>query len=432
MRLSTSMLHELSMVGVHRQQSEQVDLQEKIASGRKVLKPSDDPIASAAANSVEQGKSRNAQFKTNAENAQAALGLEEQALADATRTLQDLRTLTIQAGNAALQNADRVSIAAEMQGLYDELLGIANRTDGKGTYLFSGYQGASQPFTQSAPGVVNYAGDEGRRLVQIGAERRVAVGDSGAEIFQRIREGNGTFVATAATANTGTAVAGPGTVRDPQAWTNAANSRDYSLRFHVDNATPPVTTYDIVDNVNNVSMLTGVAPAAGPHARTYVTGAAISRSRQAGDPSVAAWDSGAEIEITGAPASGDTITVAQSQNQDMFTSVNELITTLRTGISSASSRAAFQNQMNRSGANLDRALDQVLTAQSSVGSRLKEVESVQLRAEELNVRYEEDLSRLQDLDYAKALSDLARKQMSLEAAQKSYVAITRLRLFDFL
>ena len=433
MRLSTSMLHELGLNGLQRQQNEQVRLQEQVAAGRRVMKPSDDPVASAAAVNLDHAQSLNTQYGTNSVNAQAALSLEEQALADATRVLQDVKTLVIQAGNAALQNSDRQSIAAELQGRYDELLGIANRDDGNGSYLFSGYQGTTKPFSQIAPGVVSYDGDEGQRLIQVGPQRRIAIGDSGADIFQRVRAGNGTFVASPGSANTGTAVIGAGTVRDPQAWQNAANSRDYSVAFFVDNATPPVTTYDIIDNVNNVSMLTGAAPAAGPHARTYTPGAPVVFQRQAGDPSVAPWNAGVEIDVTGTPANGDTLDLAQAPNQDVFATIHQLITSLNTGIApSAVSRAAFQNRLNQSGTSIDRALDQVLTARSSTGSRLQELDSVKSSSADLNLHYEAELSRLRDLDYAEALSDLARKQTGLEAAQKSYLAISRLNLFDFL
>jgi flagellar hook-associated protein 3 FlgL len=427
------MLHEFAMAGVIKQQSLQLELQEQIASGRRVQKPSDDPVAAAAAVNLEQAKALNSQYGTNAANAESALALEEQALGDASRILQDVKTLSIQAGNAALQNNDRASLAGQIRGLYDELLGVSNRTDGNGSFLFSGYQGTTQPFSESAPGVVSYAGDEGRRLMQIGAQRRIAIGDSGAEVFQRVREGNGTFVTTAAGANTGTAVVGATTVRDGQAWANAANSRDYTVTFHIDAAAPPVTTYDIIDNVANLSMLTGLAPAAGPHARTYQSGAQISLARVASDPSAAAWNAGIEFGVTGAPASGDTLAIARSQNQDVFATIHELITTLEGGIAaSPPSRAVFQNNLNRSGASVDRALDHMLTARSSVGSRMQELDSVRSTTSALDVNYEADLSRIQDLDHVKALSDLTRRQMGLEAAQKSYIAITRMSIFDFL
>jgi len=433
MRLSTSMLHELGMTGLHRQQSEQLRLQEQIASGRRVNKPSDDPIASAAMVNIDHARSLNSQYGANAATALSSLTLEEQALGDATRVLQDVKTVTVKAGNAVLTNTDRASLATELQGLYDELLGIANRTDADGSYLFSGFQGTTQPFTQTAPGVVAFAGDEGQRLLQVGAQRRIAIGDSGAEIFQRVREGNGYFVASAAAANTGTAVVGEGTVRDPQAWLGAAHSGNYTVTFFVDNASPPVTTYDVIDDTSNVSMLTGLPPAAGPHARTYQDGAPIVLQREAGDPSAAAWNAGVDFRLSGAPASGDTLEVDRAQNRDVFATIHSLMATLTSPIApNASSRAAFQNRLNLSNASIDRALDQVLTARSATGSRLQELESVRSSSSDLNIHYEADLSRLRDLDYAQALSDLTRKQTGLEAAQKSYIAITRLSLFDLI
>jgi flagellar hook-associated protein 3 FlgL len=432
MRISTNMMFDIGMAGLQRQQTQQLELQEKIAAGTRILKPSDDPAAAASVLALDHAKGVNAQYGTNADNAKTSLSLEEVALADAARALQDIKTLAIQAGNPVLTNDDRASIAVEMRGLYSELLGISNRTDVNNEYLFSGFQGATQPFSESSPGVVAYAGDEGRRLVQIGPQRRIAVGDSGSEIFQRIRAGNGTFVVEPG-ANTGTGVAGSGTVRDAQAWTNAANSRDYSIRFHVDGAQPPVTTYDIVNDATNVSMLTGVAPVAGPHARTYQAGALIDLRRLPADPIVTPWDTGVHVDITGAPATGDRFDIDRSPAQDVFATVHELIDNLNADIApNPASRASYQNRLNAAAASVDRGLDNMITAQASVGIRLRELEQVQETTADIALHYDEDRSRLIDLDYAQALSEVAHRQFTLEAAQRSYVAVTRLTLFDFL
>jgi flagellar hook-associated protein 3 FlgL len=427
------MLYDIGIADIQRQISEQLQLQQKISAGRRVMKPSDDPIAAAAAIGIDQAKGLNMQYAANAAAANTALTLEEQALGDATRVLQDVKILALNAGSPVLKNEDRMSLAAQARGLYEELLGIANRTDGEGQYLFSGYRGSTKPFSESSPGVVSYAGDEGQRLLQIAPQRRIAAGDNGAEVFQRIRAGNGTFTATAGTLNSGTAVTTAGSVKDANAWANAGNSRDYTVIFDVSATTPAVTTYDIIDNATNLSMLTGLAPAAGPHARTYVPGTAISFRREAGDPDLTAWDAGVEIEITGAPATGDTFTVERSAMQDVFATIHQLIDTLNTGISLIpSSRAVYQNKLNATGASLDRALDQILTTRASTGSRMVEIETLKQTTEALVMRQEEERSRLVDLDFAQALSDVTRKQIALEAAHKSFLAITSLRLFDLL
>lgn len=434
MRISTGMLYEAGLAGIQQRQQQGLGLQQQIASGRRMLTPSDDPIAAATALDVSQAQSLNRQYGVNADSARAALTLEEQALADVTRLLQDVKVLAVNAGNPTLNNDNRASLAAEVEGRYRELLGIANRTDGSGRYLFSGYQGATQPFSESSPGVVAYLGDQGRREIQIGAARMIAVSDPGSDVFNRIRNGNGAFVTTAGS-NAGTGVVSPGNVIDSVKWGNPANSRDLTVRFHVNNAaTPPVTTYDIVDNASNLSLLTGAAPAAGPYLRTYVPGAAISLSTTSPpDTTAMPFDYGAELSIEGAPASGDTFAVQASTGRDVFATVGDLLTVLQAGVnSSGASYAAYQNRLNGIMSNLDHALDNVLRVRASAGARLNEVDAAQGVSEDLGLHYSTRLSQLQDLDYAKALSELNLQQFYLEAAQKSFLRVTELGLFDYL
>lgn len=435
MRISTNTLYETGIAGILERQQMQLKLQQQLASGRRILTPADDPIAAASALEVTQAKGINEQYQVNIGNARTALLQEEQALGDVTRLLQDVKVLAVNAGNAALRNEDRDSLAAELQGRYEELLGIANRKDGSGQYLFSGYRGGSQPFSETAPGVVAYNGDEGQRLIQIGATRRIAVSDSGSAVFQAIDEGNGTFTTAAGGSNSGAGIISAGVVTDPLAWNAAGNPKDFSIRFHVDpSVTPLATTYDIVDTVNNVSLLTGAAPAAGPHLRTYIAGAAIRLETVAPpDTNGTPFDFGAEVAITGVPATGDTFAVQAASTRDLFATLDDLIAVLRTGQSGVpASAAAYQNGLNTVMTNLDNALDNVLTVRAATGMRLRELDTAENSAADIGLNHETNLSRLQDLDYAQAISKLTQEQIYLEAAQKSFLKITSLRLFDFI
>ena len=148
MRISTNTIYEAGITSVLQQQQANMKLQQQIATGRRVLTPSDDPIAIDA-------------------DLHSGLLNAEQAFGDITRLLQDVKTLAINAGNPVLNNTDRAGLAAELEGRFQELLGIANRTDGNGQYLFSGYKGSTQPFSQTATGSVAYNGDEGQRLIHL-------------------------------------------------------------------------------------------------------------------------------------------------------------------------------------------------------------------------------------------------------------------------
>ncbi len=431
MRISTNMIYELGVASMQQRQQDLVRLQQQIASGRRMLTPSDDPVAATTVLDIKQSQALNDQYQVNGDSAKAQLSLEETALAGATTLLQDVRTLAVYAGNATLSNADRASLAGEIESHYQELLGIANSTDANGQYMFSGYQGATRPFAQAGPGNVTYAGDSGQRKTQISASRAIAINDSGDALFRAIKNGNGTFATAPGSTNAGGGVIDAGTVTDPTQWNTAANARDFTLRFDV---TAGVTTFDIVDNVNNVSLLTGAAPAAGPHLRTYAAGNTISLQTQSPpDTNPAPFAFGATVAVTGAPASGDTFTVKSSTNQDLFSTLQGLVDALRTGMNgTAASTAVYQHALNSSLLNLDNSLDNVLSVRAGVGARLREVDTAQSAGADVNLQYTTALSGLQDLDYAKSISDLNLQQVYLQAAQQSFLKVTSLNLFSLL
>lgn len=434
MRISTSTIFDQGVFSIQRGQAALIRTQEQIAAGRRVLTPADDPVLAARGLEVSQSKAITEQYARNTESATAAIGLEDNALARYTSTLQDIRVLAVNAGNGALTPDDLKSLATELRGRYADLLGIANATDGNGLYLFSGYQGATLPFVESAPGTVTYAGDQGQRLVQIGPSRQIAVSDAGSEVFQAIRTGNRTFETAASSGNTGTGIVSQGAVRDAAAWSAPTNPRNFEVRFFVDGATvPPTTTYDIVDTVNNVSLTTGAAPAAGPYLRTYQPGASIVLARQTPpDTNPAAFDYGIELSITGEPANGDKFTVAPSVNQDIFATVYDLITALETAGPGPTAKTRLTNAINTALNNIDNAIDVSLTVRAAVGARAKEADTARSAAADLSQQYSTTLSQLQDLDYAKAISDLTFQQVSLEAAQKSFLRVQGLSLFEYL
>ena len=70
--------------------------------------------------------------------------------------------------------------------------------------------------------------------------------------------------------------------------------------------------------------------------------------------------------------------------------------------------------------------------QASVGTRLRELDSLGSKASDLDIQYQDTVSKLTGLDYAKALSDFTLQQTYLEAAQKSFAKVAGLSLFDIL
>jgi flagellar hook-associated protein 3 FlgL len=73
-----------------------------------------------------------------------------------------------------------------------------------------------------------------------------------------------------------------------------------------------------------------------------------------------------------------------------------------------------------------------LNVRANIGAKLNEIDNLDTAGSDRALQYSKSLSDLQDTDYASALSDLAKQQTIMEAAQKSFVAITSLSLFKLL
>jgi flagellar hook-associated protein 3 FlgL len=196
MRISTNMLFDAGVASMNQQLSDVVHLQQQVASGRRILTPADDPVAAARVLEVQQAADVTAQFRVNQDNARAPLELEETQLDSATEVLQRAKELAIAASNGTLTFAQRQGAATELRARYDQLMGIANSTDGTGQYMFAGYQSATRPFSGTidaliAGGEASYAGDDGPRRLQVSATRFIEVADPGSDVFMGIDNGAG-------------------------------------------------------------------------------------------------------------------------------------------------------------------------------------------------------------------------------------------------
>jgi len=129
-------------------------------------------------------------------------------------------------------------------------------------------------------------------------------------------------------------------------------------------------------------------------------------------------------------ASGDA--VFQANGVDVFATLNDIVNLLNTPITDPISQAAFSAGLATAIGNTRASVDNILNVRADVGAKLNELDALDLAGEDRNLQYAKSLSELQDLDYAEALSNLAKQQTVMEAAQKSFVSITQLSLFDFI
>jgi len=277
------------------QQAKLLSTQDQLSRGEKNVRPSDNPGAASRVIDLNEAISQIGQFGENASYATQRLNLQDSTLTSVNNLMQRVRELTIQAGNTGTNDLQsEQAIASELRQKLDELMNYANTKDENGDYIFSGFQSRTQAFTTDGAGNYFFNGDEGQLSIQIGSDRKVTASDSGAQIFQQIRTGNGDFSVDAVRTNAGTGRISTGSVTDRSAFL----SHDYSIRF-VD-----ASNYEIVDNTLGSTVL--------PTPRAYTDGGVIS------------FD-GMTLDISGQLAAGDEFTVQASRNQDVFSSLYNLV-----------------------------------------------------------------------------------------------------------
>lgn len=191
MRISTGQIYQQGVISMLDKQASLAKTQQQLATGERILAPSDDPSAAAHVLQLNQVIETTAQYQRNANLADVRLGLEENTLSDVGDILQRVRELAVRANNDTLSAGDRLAIAHEVRVSLDGLLQLSNTKDANGEYLFSGYQIDTQPFSDDGSGNFSYNGDQGARKLQIGPNRQVAVGDAGDAVFMRVDDGAG-------------------------------------------------------------------------------------------------------------------------------------------------------------------------------------------------------------------------------------------------
>lgn len=201
MRIGTLQLFRQGVNSILEQQSNLFRTQQQLSTGKRIVNPSDDPTGSAQLVGLSESAKITTQYQDNILAARTRLELEDTALGSVGDALQRVRELTIAALNDTNGATERTAIAAEVRQLADEVIGLANRKDATGQFMFAGFQVLTEPFTKTVAGA-NYNGDTGQRQIQIGPARQIADGNSGQAVFMDIPDGGGGFESIFATLET--------------------------------------------------------------------------------------------------------------------------------------------------------------------------------------------------------------------------------------
>jgi flagellar hook-associated protein 3 FlgL len=396
MRISTANAYDASVSALTRQQIELTNTQEQLSTHKRVNRASDDPAAAGRAERALASEQRTDAGQRAVDASETAMTLSESALGDAGDLLQQIREAMVASGNASYSDAERKSLAEQISGLRNQLLSVANRTDGSGTYLFGG-QGADQaPFVDAAGGV-QYRGIGGEAISASGEALPLTV--DGQVTWMSARTGNGVFETDAPISN-GNAWIDNGRVTDPQAITGSS----YTLQFSNVGGT---VTYSVLQDGNP----------------TAIAGAPFT-------PGKAVEFDGMSLTITGTPANGDEFTtVPSTPDASVFDVLDKAIADLKTPLRS-SGRIAQDNSTNLGA--VDSVLGQLQSTRSRVGETLNRIDGATGRLDALKLASQTERQNAEGLDMVEAISNFQNKETGYDAALKSYALVQKISLFNYI
>lgn len=400
MRIATAFFHDRAAAGITARQADVYDTQNRLASGRRIATAADDPVGAALAVRQRGALAENERWLESQTAARTSLSIAESTLGAMGDAIASARDTVIAAGSPTLTASDRRTLAGQLRHALEQVTSLANATDGDGSYLFAGFDNRAAPFVQNGTAVA-YGGDSGQRWAEVGPGVRVPVTEGGDELFMRIPDGNGVFSVEGAAANAGSGQFTVGRVANAAALTG----HTYEIRFGAGGM-----TYDVWDVTAAAAVSAGNA---------YTAGQTIAVA-------------GMAFEVKGAPAAGDTFTLAPSQVSSVFERLSRAIAALEDGATGPAASARLTNELGVSLQGLDRALDRVLDARGAAGNALNRLDTLTGLSQDREVATSAQLSAVEDLDYAKAASELTMRTTALEAALAAYSQTAKRSLFDYL
>lgn len=158
-------------------------LQSQIATGKRILDPSDDPLGANRAADLQRSIDNNKQFIRNMDAITTQLSIADSAVESMSNQMVRAKELALNAANGTLTAADRQNISSELGQIIDQMLALSNTRDAAGNYVFSGAKVSTAAFGKDANGVIQWQGSGNPPSVPISADVTVSTGANGLDML---------------------------------------------------------------------------------------------------------------------------------------------------------------------------------------------------------------------------------------------------------
>lgn len=455
LRITQGMLYSRALIDIQRGLLRYSKLQQEVATGRRINRPSDDPAAALRVLPLRSDLRDLSQLSDNVALARETLDTGAASLEDASSLMARVRELTTQASNGTMSPEDRVSVAAEVDQLLSQLVGIGNSRRGD-RYLFGGTESSTAPFELREGGSgtrVVYRGNRQMLEVEVAPGVMTALNMPGDNIFMARERGPTLFSRLPGAAATGAAPAGGGDTGvgfgelqvsfaglhtdAPSTVTAGSGTTDALGPLSFDFTSSPDTLSVGGGPALNIPITDGAFTTAdGRTISLTVTGVPATTSGTFTARAGLSIDGGETVEeissfsgnVMVRSAHDDTVLNVDVQSLartgaeqvkyegtfDAFTTLITLRDLLRNenGIGNELARDRIAQMLTE----VDSAHNAVLDGVRELGFRSSSMDALENRVAGLRISREQSLSIVQDTDIAEAILELQRQDLSYQAA----------------
>ena len=192
MRLTNRLMADTVLNSLYKNTQQLLKLQEMVSSQKRINRPSDDPIGMRKILDYRKVLSSIDQYNTNITHGKTQIDLTESCLEAIDDLVLKARRIAVEQSAGELEN--RPTAAQEVKNIYDQILQLANTKLGD-TYILSGHQTDTAPFSRDADYNATYHGDDGDIRIIVGDNLDIKINvtgedalRSGVDVFDSLRD----------------------------------------------------------------------------------------------------------------------------------------------------------------------------------------------------------------------------------------------------
>lgn len=369
--------------------------QAQLASGKKLMRASDDPLATHYIQKIGQQKEQLRQFTDAITLSRNRLEHHEVIISNAEQYADEAKRTVMEMINGSLSPEDRIAKRREMQEISDNFLNLVNVQDESGNYIFAGTKPKNQPFFRDKDGNVAYAGDDYQRKMKISNSLEMPINDPGSKLFMEIDNPFGDY------------------------------SPKYDLKDESELLLERATNTNPDDN--STYKVTFVDMPGGKYGYQLERDGSVVKA-DTFDPAVGIKHEGITVQVKGQITKGDEITLEPKKTYSIFETFQDAMRLAEGSVSDTSNTAELHQVTEE----FHTAFIHLNKGRTDVGARLNTLDIQEEQHDDFAMTLAKSKSNFEDLDYSEAIIEFNENSRALQASQQAFGKTKDLTLFNYI